>query len=207
MPLLLHDDLRVNDLRVEVSIALSQDCMHTFVKGDTDGFDRRHVFSDLRPYICLESSCETPHQEYSRRNQWYSHLVQSHWRVWPCPFHCDEEMLSADALSAHLLQTHSQSLRAEEIEYAVEKDTTKPKNISEVACPLCQEVLMSTRMYVKHVGKHQEDLALFALPKLEIPEDDCSVIAEGIEETIVSSNQHPLDPQSIITLTLNSRKC
>lgn len=95
-------------------------------------------------------------------------------------------MPSADALRAHLLKTHRHFLHTEEIEFAVEKSGTKPKHISQVSCPLCQEVLMSNKMYVKHVGKHQEDLALFALPKLEVSEDECSVIAEGMEDTAVS---------------------
>jgi hypothetical protein len=31
-------------------------------------------------------------------------------------------------------------------------------------CPVCQEIITSVKQYQRHVGRHQEDLALFALP-------------------------------------------
>lgn len=78
---------------------------------------------------------------------------------------------SASALKSHLLQTHGHALHANDIESLVQKRASKPSKISEVMCPLCQQVLSSTKMYMKHVGRHQEDLALFALPKLEGPDE------------------------------------
>ena len=40
-----------------------------------------------------------------------------------------------------------------------------------INCPLCQEPLSSFKQYQRHVGRHQEQLALFALPPLDSQDD------------------------------------
>lgn len=151
-------------------------------KQDVNSTYRRHVFSDLRPYVCLEQACETPHEEYSRRHLWFGHLAQAHWRVWACPFNCAGEMTSADALEIHLVKTHSQSMHADEIKKLVQMGGRKVAEVSEVMCPLCQEIMPSAKHYMRHVGRHQEDLALFALPKIEVPDGH----SQGQVESVVS---------------------
>ncbi|KAF5247123.1 hypothetical protein FAUST_975 [Fusarium austroamericanum] len=54
----------------------------------------------------------------------------------------------------------------------------RPMNEKEGSiCPLCQENLSSMKDYQRHVGRHQEQLALFALPSL--PTDDDAQIDEN----------------------------
>ncbi|KAK4213299.1 hypothetical protein QBC37DRAFT_174436 [Rhypophila decipiens] len=71
---------------------------------------RRHVFGDLRPYICLWEGCDDPIISLSVR-------------------------------------------------------PARPED--GIQCPLCQEALTSFKLYQRHVGRHQEQLALFALPPLD----------------------------------------
>ena len=49
-------------------------------------------------------------------------------------------------------------------------------------CPLCGHTLVGLMLYIKHVGRHLEQLSLFALPSLEYenPEHD-SESDEGSE--------------------------
>ncbi|KAM0377636.1 hypothetical protein ACHAPY_006815 [Fusarium culmorum] len=59
----------------------------------------------------------------------------------------------------------------------------RPMNEKEGSiCPLCQENLSSMKDYQRHVGRHQEQLALFALPSL--PTDDDAQIEDN------ASGQH-----------------
>lgn len=80
-------------------------------------------------------------------------------------------MASAHALEIHLLKSHSQTLRADDIEKLLQMGGRKVAQISEATCPLCQETLPSAKKYMRHVGRHQEDVALFALPKLEVSDE------------------------------------
>ncbi|KAF5542092.1 hypothetical protein FNAPI_10076 [Fusarium napiforme] len=72
---------------------------YTIIVANTRSSWKKHVYGDLRPYICLEKDCETPGREFSRRHQWMEH-------------------------------------------------------------------------YQRHVGRHQEQLALFALPTVESDDKD-----------------------------------
>ncbi|KAJ4244353.1 hypothetical protein NW762_014480 [Fusarium torreyae] len=52
----------------------------------------------------------------------------------------------------------------------------------EIFCPICRETLCSMKEYQRHVGRHQEQLALFALPSISSPED-----GENVEDNSVLS--------------------
>lgn len=181
MSFLLYDDICFDELCVEVGIYFSLQVCKQY-KRDINSTHRKHVFADLRPYVCLEQACEVPHEEYSRRHHWFGHLEQAHWRVWSCPFTCSGEMISADALKVHIVETHGQSLHSNDVEKLMQMGARKVAQISEATCPLCREILPSAKKYMKHVGRHQEELALFALPKLDVPDEH----GQEEEEYIVS---------------------
>ncbi|KAJ2989830.1 hypothetical protein NUW58_g3267 [Xylaria curta] len=136
---------------------------------------KRHVNADLRPYICLEPDCLTSEQQYAKRHEWVEHLNQKHWRVFRCPYSCK----SADFVTPSHLENH---LRQSHPEISSQKDLSMILNIckrsrtwpEETECPLCLQVLHSKREYARHVGRHQTELALFALPNTgeDINEDE-----------------------------------
>ncbi|KAL2833987.1 hypothetical protein BJY01DRAFT_253274 [Aspergillus pseudoustus] len=84
----------------------------------------RHIFNDLRPYICLFPDCTTPQRLYGSRHEW----------------------------SSHIQHTHSQSFKG--------------------SCPLCSSPIGSGPNMEKHIARHLEELALFALPRPETRDDD-----------------------------------
>ncbi|KAF4964632.1 hypothetical protein FSARC_7474 [Fusarium sarcochroum] len=66
----------------------------------------------------------------------------------------------------------------------------RPKPANETAeCPLCQETQSTLKQYQRHVGRHQEDLALFALPRFSDREDEniCDE-TEGTEQAGLSES-------------------
>lgn len=92
-------------------------------------------------------------------------------------------MISADALKVHIVETHGQSLHSKnDVEKLMQMGARKVAQFSEATCPLCREILPSAKKYMKHVGRHQEELALFALPKLDVPDEH----GQEEEEYIVS---------------------
>lgn len=75
-------------------------------------------------------------------------------------------------MKGHLSQKHSETAELTHL-VSLLAMCERPKSEDEPAdCPLCGERQSSFKQYQRHVGRHQEDLALFALPHLPGEEDD-----------------------------------
>ncbi|KLO86236.1 uncharacterized protein FFNC_04587 [Fusarium fujikuroi] len=133
---------------------------------------KKHVFSDLFPYICVELGCPAPDQDFQRRHQWASHVKKYHWKTWACKLGCNETFVSIQDMKRHLAQRHSETMELTR-PFSLLSMCERPKLENESAdCPLCGEKQSSFKQFQRHVGRHQEDLALFALPHLPGGEDD-----------------------------------
>ncbi|KAI0532832.1 hypothetical protein GGR58DRAFT_488844 [Xylaria digitata] len=145
-------------------------CFMIIIASNRDEW-KRHVYGDLRPYICLEKDCKTPQREYIRQRDWIQHVKSNHWKIYKCPFACDTTYTSALDYKNHVLQFHSSIVSPAEVETVVELGAQPLDSQSGRSCPLCFETIGSVRQYQRHVGRHQEQLALFALPNLN-PENE-----------------------------------
>ncbi|RBR04849.1 hypothetical protein FVER53590_03599 [Fusarium verticillioides] len=133
---------------------------------------KKHVFSDLFPYICVELGCPAPDQDFQRRHQWAGHVKKHHWKTWACKFGCNEIFVSLQDVKRHLVQKHSETTELTHLTSLLTMcERTKSEN-EPTDCPLCGERQFSFKQYQRHVGRHQEDLALFALPHLPGEKDD-----------------------------------
>lgn len=133
---------------------------------------RKHVFSDLCPYICVELECPAPDQDFQRRHQWVDHVRKFHWRIWTCHLGCDNTFTSLEEVTAHLTLAHSEVVTSASLKNLLSV-CERPKPADDSAeCPLCKERLGNFKQYQRHVGRHQEDLALFALPQHSEDDDE-----------------------------------
>ncbi|KAH7260848.1 uncharacterized protein BKA55DRAFT_535862 [Fusarium redolens] len=127
---------------------------------------KKHVFSDLFPYICVELGCPAPDQDFQRRHQWAGHVKKYHWKTWTCSLGCNKTFGSSQDMKRHLAQRHSETAELTHLDSLLTM-CERPKSENEPTdCPLCNEKQSSFKQYQRHVGRHQEDLALFALPQL-----------------------------------------
>ncbi|KAM0414544.1 hypothetical protein ACHAPT_013612, partial [Fusarium lateritium] len=135
---------------------------------------KRHVFGDLRPYTCLFSQCTESNTDFDRRHRWHLHVSQYHWRTWSCPFKCGDGFLSVVALRDHIRHQHLPSTSDDHLSTLVARGEVPISNHVSKECPLCGHVIFGLHSYIKHVGRHLEQLALFALPNTgdETLEDD-----------------------------------
>ncbi|KAF2109006.1 hypothetical protein BDV96DRAFT_247899 [Lophiotrema nucula] len=142
---------------------------------------RKHVFKDLHPYMCTFAECTFPNRLFERRNEWFSHELQLHRKSWICGYGCSKTFSSRHAYESHLLKRHpSEAVKDQHSTLADIAETQMPMNSHDL-CPLCKEHLTSLKLLRRHLGRHQEQLALFALPlsmKGEEGPDDESQIAE-----------------------------
>lgn len=123
-------------------------------------------------------------QNYGRRHHWMEHTRKKHWRTWHCPFGCSESFSSETAFQSHALVSHPDEGR---LDQAVTYLISRPRGLwQKETCPFCKEELQSANEYQRHVGQHQEDTALFALPSCEY-------------ESLEAKERHEMQPLTLPT--------
>lgn len=67
---------------------------------------KKHVFRDLRPYVCTFSGCQSAHKLYARRHNWFQHERESHRRWWQCIEACRKTFHDQEEFEHHIQQDH-----------------------------------------------------------------------------------------------------
>jgi hypothetical protein len=132
-----------------------------------DIHNRRHVFGDLRPFTCLFSQCTESNVDFDRRHNWQLHVSRYHWSSWHCPFKCEGFFPSATELTCHVKNKHLPTGGEQEVRTVVSLGERVASADTTNQCPVCGSTVSGLKKYIKHVGRHLEQLALFALPSLE----------------------------------------
>jgi hypothetical protein len=133
---------------------------------------KQHVYKDLHPYCCTFDSCTTAERLYDSRHDWFNHELEAHRASWQCVEGCDKTFPTRTSFETHVSTQHL-DLASPSMLSALRDTSRKPAELSmRVRCPLCA-LSLNLRTFQRHVGKHQEQLALFALPpKLDDTEDE-----------------------------------
>ena len=143
------------------------------------GFCRKHIFQDLKPYVCTFEECDL--KIFADRSTWFSHELQVHRIEWCCPFCTHSPLHSLESFKDHLQNRHAQKFIKEQLSALGATCQQSVDKISPQACPFCDEWFVKLRdanpdlaretlvvtpaQFQHHVGSHMEQLALFALPK------------------------------------------
>jgi hypothetical protein len=132
---------------------------------------RQHVYRDLHPYCCTFEDCTTADRLYDSRRTWFQHEL-GHRICWQCVEGCNRSFSCEKDFVAHVQALHP-DLTAPDVLIALKHSATRSETLSDQGkCPLCNKS-MALRVLQKHLGRHQEQLALFALPQnLDETEDD-----------------------------------
>ena len=142
-------------------------------------FCRKHVFEDLKPYVCTFEECDL--KIFADRSTWFSHELQAHYIEWCCPFCTHSPLQSLQSFEDHLQNRHAQKFIKEQLSALGATCQQSVQKISPQACPFCDEwfvklkdanpdltgetLVVTLAQFQNHVGTHMEQLALFALPK------------------------------------------
>ncbi|KAL2808500.1 hypothetical protein BJX63DRAFT_34947 [Aspergillus granulosus] len=144
-------------------------------------YSRRHVFRDLRPYVCTFTKCQNAEKLYATRHEWLYHEMQMHRRKWVCNEECGEEFWSRAEMAGHIPECRRESLTDAQLQIMLDINE-RPMDDSEGShCPLCSEGSMSLRRLKPHLAQHLEELSLFVINRSqeEGDDDDCS-LASGL---------------------------
>lgn len=100
------------------------------------------------------------------------HVRQIHWKLYSCPLACDLDFSSPSECKKHVSRSRRGSVTTRDL-YTLVYPSQKPMDIKQgILCPICAEMIRSTSQYQRHVGRHQEQLALFALQTVESEDKD-----------------------------------
>jgi len=141
---------------------------------------RKHVLSDLKPYLCTYEKCEL--KLFPDHNTWFSHELKDHRREWSCYFCSHTPFSSATDYQNHLQHRHSQSFTEDQFSSLLEMSQRPIVKVSPAECPFCDDwekrlravnthipssetLVVTPNQFKHHVGAHMEQLALFAIPR------------------------------------------
>ena len=144
---------------------------------------RKYVYRDLQPYVCTFIDCTTQHETYESRRQWFNHELQKHRRIWACSGHCQQTFHSSTQLISHLKNSAPINITDAQLPALIETRAIPIPRNAESSCPLCKVRVVGISSLQKHLGRHLEELALFALPNDAVESDDDA-------ETTPSDNEH-----------------
>ncbi|KAF2786341.1 hypothetical protein K505DRAFT_221217, partial [Melanomma pulvis-pyrius CBS 109.77] len=124
----------------------------------------KHVYRDLQPYVCSFEGCIIPDSTYESRHDWFNHEVQAHRTWWECISGCNLPFHSHSDFQRHLQLVHADCSSEERLSDIMRSCERNINMDAEAQCVLCQQHLPSLTQLRHHLGKHYEELALFALP-------------------------------------------
>ncbi|KAA8894845.1 hypothetical protein FN846DRAFT_785837, partial [Sphaerosporella brunnea] len=124
---------------------------------------KRHVFRDLRPYVCTFNDCLQAEYLFASRHEWFEHERALHRREWLCNI-CHQLFRSKEEFQQHLPSLHPGEFDPAQIH--VLADRAERAIEPEQPCLLCGKAY-SPRYLQNHLGRHLQQLALFVLPGSE----------------------------------------
>lgn len=131
---------------------------------------------------------------FGDRDAWFNHELEHHHSVYICKL-CGCQCVTTALLEQHILLQHG-SYAIEEISSVVEHGRIVPSQLRAQDCPFCDdwasvlshrrhqadsrtlpqehqaELLVSQTQFKRHVATHQEQLAIFSIPKAQVDNDE-----------------------------------
>lgn len=179
---------------------------------------KKHIFRDLQPYVCTFEHCSKSAKLFDSRRDWFDHELQVHRKEWLCTADCEKSFGIQAEFEAHMRDFHA--IGAQNQLTAVSEVCQRPVDEdAEAQCAICTETLKSMKQLCRHIARHLEELALFALPRSKDEEQEeefgsdrvqASDLSRGFSEGSLSfaSNSEvgdaSLDPDSDVEDIINS---
>lgn len=177
------------------------DCPYcTFVgKFSSESSWRRHVYADLRAYVCTFKECKDVY--FQDINAWFNHELEAHRSQFRCGM-CDSETFPAEDLFLdHVKTNHPILLMGDSGRTLLDISRKPPSHFTANDCAFCSRYESSlpdgekipVPKFKRHVGDHLEQLALFALPMP--PEVD------NVEDYISSSTKEEASTEGMFEVS------
>ena len=143
--------------------------------------------------MCTNERYETADRTYESRNEWFDHESQMHRKWWRCIDGCDQSFNTLETFHSHLRRDHESLAKDSHIEDVIRgcERHLSAVDHGDVQCPLCRTHLPSLSLLRRHLGKHLEELSLFALPaRVSENSDDESDAGDGSSRSLPSEAEN-----------------
>ncbi|KAI9867575.1 MAG: hypothetical protein M1813_008374 [Trichoglossum hirsutum] len=128
----------------------------------------RHVYADLRPYVCIIEGCDVDSMHFASRAEFAHHLTgHQYMQIWICT-KCGLKGETRQLVQDYILRTHD-SMSEEGYNTKV-SEMKVLRDLSSQQCPFCSKI-PGRSSFVRHICHHLKELSLSALPQ-DDPEDD-----------------------------------
>ncbi|ORY02187.1 hypothetical protein BCR34DRAFT_88313 [Clohesyomyces aquaticus] len=128
---------------------------------------KQHVYRDLHPYCCTFENCSTADRLWNSQHAWFKHELEAHRNSFRC--FCEKSFNTQEEVAMHAKTTHPE-VSSDMMSALIQTAARSASLLERATCPLCGKH-MALRALKKHLGHHQEQLALFALPLSVATED------------------------------------
>jgi hypothetical protein len=171
------------------------------------------VFADIKPYVCTFRECGL--LLFDNKRTWMEHEMQDHRRIWTCPLCRFAQLTSKSDVLDHLENNHRNQY-SDDIQDAVVSSASRPAElIAAKECVFCDwdadlrrkkdmsagsDIFVTARQFMKHVAKHLEAYALFALPRFPhepTSETSADVVMASPEPSMPNSGSSFRSPNPI----------
>ena len=150
---------------------------------------RKHVFEDIRPYVCTFKNCRQSNHLFDNQHDWFEHEQEVHRREWFCS-PCNKVLDTHASFLEHVEGAHPglQTI-LERCERPIQ---------SRQACPFCGDICLPRHLQ-KHLGYHMQSIAIFVLKPFEGDdgEDDPSWLLFDEEDASSSDKGEHTSVQSV----------
>jgi hypothetical protein len=143
----------------------------------------KHVFDDLKPYICTFPSCDMKDHLFADRSQWWQHETEMHRFAWHCNLPQHRSYDDREDFMRHMREGHGTSFTNKQLD-GVTSIFRIPSEKPAGVCNLCFRYSTNLK---SHISRHLKRIALFALPNTS---DESDYTSSDVQETI------PLHPAS-----------
>ncbi len=146
---------------------------------------KKHVFTDLQPYICTFQDCKGGIDSFATRKAWADHEFSVHrtTNIWTCN-DCAARFSEKASYREHAYSSHGNVLMRNQLEALVNSAETRVGISEDNLCPFCSENPgTKSRAFAMHVGRHMEEVALAVLPRDSEFEDDHGSAGSSIDSS------------------------
>ena len=139
------------------------------------------------------------------RRTWADHETQTHRRSWQCHLCQSERFGSKDSFQSHITGRHADMARSTQLEAFIETCSRPIERQLAAGCDFCdwstklkslsenssmtegEDIHVTISQFMKHIARHLEQVALFALPRMQIAEGDSAAADIGLRSSEGSS--------------------
>jgi hypothetical protein len=128
---------------------------------------RKHVLGDLRPYVCTYPDCDLLEHFFDNREEWYKHETQQHRVKWFCNILGHPQYSERTDFLTHMSRDHDTTFKDSQLTLLPSMFQC-PSRSQDGICNLCTR---SCTKLKSHVSRHLQQIALFALPRVNETEE------------------------------------